>query len=212
MVKIYCRVLDADTEYKTLSITKSTTCREVIRLLLAKLRIKDRNPNLFYLTIDVVIKNPGVPIETVMILDDKACPAQLQSVYPYQGTKFTLEMKHQPQQQQQQHNTFNNKMTVVNEAIGKTSTLDSNSSRDSNNEKEYNNCTSRSSLTDESCSSTCTLDSCCSCDSSEVENYHHHHHQPLHSHLVSLGTCKDVIEHSSHIDWSSLHLRLENIN
>jgi len=28
-----------------------------------------------------------------MVLDDKACPAQLQSVYPHQGTKFTLQMK-----------------------------------------------------------------------------------------------------------------------
>jgi hypothetical protein len=28
-----------------------------------------------------------------MVLDDKACPAQLQSVYPHQGTKFTLQMR-----------------------------------------------------------------------------------------------------------------------
>lgn len=206
MVKIYSRVLNADTEYKTLSITKSTTCREVIRLLLAKLRIRDRNPNLFYLTIDVVIKNPGVPIKTVMILDDKACPAQLQSVYPYQGTKFTLEMKPEalmkmPISRVEESN--------VEQVTDKSSTLDSRSSRDSN-EKEYP-CTSRASLTDESCSSTCTLDSCCSCDSSEVE-IEPLHHQPLHSLLVH-EACQDTSKSPpSHIDWPSLYIRLESIH
>jgi len=93
VVKVFSRVLSADVEYKALSITKTTTAEEVIRMLLSKFRQKHRDPNLFFLTIEVWIRKTGIPLRSVMVLDDKACPAQLQAVYPHQGTKFTLQMK-----------------------------------------------------------------------------------------------------------------------
>lgn len=93
VVKIFTRVLVPDVEYKTLSINRTTTCREVIGMLLQKCRLRDRDPNLFFLTIDVWIRKTGIPIRSVMVLDEKTCPAQLQSVYPQQGTKFTLQMR-----------------------------------------------------------------------------------------------------------------------
>ncbi|XP_076348499.1 uncharacterized protein LOC143246173 isoform X2 [Tachypleus tridentatus] len=44
MLKIYTRVLCADMEYKTLCITRDTTSKELV---------KHRDPNLFYLTMEV---------------------------------------------------------------------------------------------------------------------------------------------------------------
>lgn len=210
MVKIYSRIPNVDTEYKTLSITKSTTCREVIRMLLAKLRMKDYNCNLFYLTIDVVIKNPGVPIQSVIILDDKACPAQLQSVYPYQGTKFTLEMKSNsiiklPVPCHPAHLTQD-----AASISSKCNTLDSRSSNESTNDKEYP-CTSRASLTDESCSSTCTLDSCCSCDSSEVESDQQHQQHENESLFSTNDGTPDILK-SPAIHWPSFYIRPESIH
>ena len=93
VVKIFTRVLVPDVEYKTLSISKGTTCREVIRMLLAKFRLRHRDPNLFFLTIDVWMRKAGVPVRSVMVLDERTCPAQLQLVYPQQGAKFTLQMR-----------------------------------------------------------------------------------------------------------------------
>ena len=92
-MKIFTRVLVPDVEYKTLSISRTTSCREVIYMLLAKFRLRNRDPNLFFLTIDVWMRKTGIPIRSVMVLDEKTCPAQLQEVYPQQGTKFTLQMR-----------------------------------------------------------------------------------------------------------------------
>lgn len=93
VVKLYAKVLCADVEYKTLSIKYQTTAREMIQLLLNKFRMKHTDPNLFYLTMEVWIRNTGIPIRTVVVLDDKACPAQIQASYPHQETKFSLVMK-----------------------------------------------------------------------------------------------------------------------
>jgi hypothetical protein len=93
MVKVYARVICSDVEYKTLSITTQTTSAEVVRILLNKFRMKHRDPNLFYLTMEVWIRKTGIPTRSVMVLDDKACPAHLQACCPHQETKFTLVMR-----------------------------------------------------------------------------------------------------------------------
>jgi hypothetical protein len=93
VVKIFTRILVHDVEYKTLSIRRTTTCREVIQMLLSKFRLKHRDPNLFFITIDVWTRKTGIPIRSVMVLDDRTCPAQLQEAYPQQGTKFTMQMR-----------------------------------------------------------------------------------------------------------------------
>lgn len=59
VVKLYAKVLCADVEYKTLSIKYHTTAREMIQLLLNKFRMKHTDPNLFYLTMEVWIRNTG---------------------------------------------------------------------------------------------------------------------------------------------------------
>jgi hypothetical protein len=93
VIKIFSKVLCSDVEYKTLSITNQTSSKEVVRLLLNKFRLKHRDPNLFYLTLEVWIRQTGIPIRSVMVLDDDTCPALLQSCYPQKDLKFSLMMR-----------------------------------------------------------------------------------------------------------------------
>jgi len=93
VVKVHSRILCPDVEYKTLSISRDTNCKQVISQLLTKFRMTHRDPNLFYLTMEVWIRNTGIPIRSVMVLDEKACPAYLQACCPHQETKFTMMMR-----------------------------------------------------------------------------------------------------------------------
>lgn len=56
---MYAKVLCQEVEYKTLSVTNQTTSKEVVRMLLSKFRLKHRDPNLFYLTMEVWIRQAG---------------------------------------------------------------------------------------------------------------------------------------------------------
>ena len=58
-VKIYCRCLRPDIEYKTLVINYQTSCKELIMMLLNKAKMKHRDPKLFYLTMEVGVRKSG---------------------------------------------------------------------------------------------------------------------------------------------------------
>lgn len=58
-IKVYARCLGSSVEYKTLSITYQTSCREVVTSLLNKYRMRHRDPNLFYLTMEVTVRRAG---------------------------------------------------------------------------------------------------------------------------------------------------------
>ena len=53
------RCLRSDIEYKTLIVNNTTTCRDLIVMLLSKYRMRHRDPKLFYLTMDIYIKRTG---------------------------------------------------------------------------------------------------------------------------------------------------------
>ncbi|XP_022253790.1 uncharacterized protein LOC106468895 isoform X2 [Limulus polyphemus] len=93
MLKIYTRVLCADMEYKTLCITRDTTSKEVVRVLLNKFRMKHRDPNLFYLTMEVWMRKTGIPIRSLMVLDDESRPAELQACHPIGETKQRISLR-----------------------------------------------------------------------------------------------------------------------
>ncbi|KAH9501841.1 hypothetical protein DERF_012652 [Dermatophagoides farinae] len=93
VIKIFTRVLCTDVEYKTLSISNHTTSQEIVQIILKKFRLNHLDPNLFYLTLEAWIKQTGIPIRSVMALDDDACPALLQSCYRQKDLKFTLVMR-----------------------------------------------------------------------------------------------------------------------
>ncbi|CAG0883879.1 unnamed protein product [Cyprideis torosa] len=93
-VKIYARCLRADIEYKTLPACNSTTTRQLITQLLSKFKMKHRDPNLFYLTMEVYVRRPGcTPVRSQLVLDDDACPAELQSCHPRGESRFFLQMR-----------------------------------------------------------------------------------------------------------------------
>ncbi|XP_075212797.1 RA domain-containing protein rau [Lycorma delicatula] len=88
-IKVYARCLRPDIEYKTLGITFQTTCHEVVQTILNKYRMRHRDPNLFYLTMEVTVRNTGV--RTVIDLDKDARPAALQSCHPKGDSRFALQ-------------------------------------------------------------------------------------------------------------------------
>lgn len=90
-IKVYARCLRPDIEYKTLSITFETTCREVVDTLLGKYRMKHRDPRLFYLCMEVAVRTAGV--RTRLALDDEAKPAVLQSCHPRGDSRFSLQTR-----------------------------------------------------------------------------------------------------------------------
>nr|CAH0099692.1 unnamed protein product [Daphnia galeata] len=92
-VKIYCRCLRPDIEYKTLVINYQTSCKELIMMLLNKAKMKHRDPKLFYLTMEVGVRKSGAPVRTLLVLDDDACPAELQACYPRGGSRFSIQMR-----------------------------------------------------------------------------------------------------------------------
>ena len=92
-IKVYARCLRSDIEYKTLSVSPQTTARELIWLLLAKFRMKHRDPNLFYLTMDISIRRTGIPLKRSLSLDDESRPVELKSCHPWGECKFTLQMR-----------------------------------------------------------------------------------------------------------------------
>ncbi|XP_063883396.1 uncharacterized protein LOC135112678 [Scylla paramamosain] len=58
-VKVYLRFMRPDMEYKTLSLSSGTTCRQLVLMLLAKFRLRHRDPNLFFVTMEVTLRTPG---------------------------------------------------------------------------------------------------------------------------------------------------------
>ncbi|XP_073987049.1 RA domain-containing protein rau [Rhodnius prolixus] len=90
-IKVYARCLRSDIEYKTLGITYQTTCKEVVQSLLNKYKMRHRDPNLFYLTMEVTVRKAG--IRTVIVLDEESRPAVLQSCHPRGDSRFSLQIR-----------------------------------------------------------------------------------------------------------------------
>ncbi|KAG7174086.1 Afadin-like 2, partial [Homarus americanus] len=94
-VKIHLRSLRPDIEYKTMSLSSSTTCRQLILMLLAKFRLRHRDPNLFFITMEVVVRAPGggAPARRLLELEDHACPAELQQCRPRGEARFSVGLR-----------------------------------------------------------------------------------------------------------------------
>lgn len=92
-IKVYASVLRSDIEYKTLSVRPQTTSKDIISSVLNKYKMKHRDPNLFYLTMEVGIRRTGIPIRTILVLDDESKPAELQACHPLGHSKFSLQMR-----------------------------------------------------------------------------------------------------------------------
>ncbi|XP_064110954.1 uncharacterized protein LOC135218516 [Macrobrachium nipponense] len=91
-VKVYLRFMRPDIEYKTLRLSTATTCRQLIVLLLAKFRLRHRDPNLFFVRMEITVRSPGegVPTRRLLVLDDQARPAELQQCRPRGDARFSV--------------------------------------------------------------------------------------------------------------------------
>jgi len=88
-IKIYAKCLKQNIEYKTLSISRSTTSAEVIWMLLSKFKMRHRDPKLFYLTMDIGV----AALSRTLSLDEDSRPAELKSCHPWGECRFTLQMR-----------------------------------------------------------------------------------------------------------------------
>ena len=90
-IRVYANCLRPHLAYKTIMISVNTTSRDVITGLLARFRMRHRDPNLYYLTMEVTV-NSGSAVETIT-LEDSSRPAELISCNPWGGGKFILRAK-----------------------------------------------------------------------------------------------------------------------
>uniref|UniRef100_A0A182PPX7 Ras-associating domain-containing protein n=1 Tax=Anopheles epiroticus TaxID=199890 RepID=A0A182PPX7_9DIPT len=90
-IKIYTACLRQDIEYKTLGISYDATSKSVVQQVLRRCKMRHRDPRLFYLTMEVTVRRPGV--KSVLELDDEARPALLQACHPKGDSRFCLQQK-----------------------------------------------------------------------------------------------------------------------
>lgn len=92
-IRFHTFSLNKDVEYKTLSISKETTSKQVISMLLNKFKLKHRDSNLYFITMEIIIRKSGIPFRSVIVLNDEASPAQLKACYPNDELKFSIQSK-----------------------------------------------------------------------------------------------------------------------
>lgn len=90
-IKVFTSCLKIDIEYKTLGIQWDTTSKEVIGQLLKRLKMRHRDPRLFYLSMEVIIRRAGV--KKILALDDDTRPAILQACHPKGESRFCLQLR-----------------------------------------------------------------------------------------------------------------------
>ncbi|XP_058060085.1 uncharacterized protein LOC131210810 [Anopheles bellator] len=90
-IKIYTACLRQDIEYKTLGISYDATSKSVVQQVLRRCKMRHRDPRLFYLTMEVTVRRPGV--KSLLELDDEARPALLQACHPKGDSRFCLQQK-----------------------------------------------------------------------------------------------------------------------
>ena len=90
-IKVYAQCLRPHLSYKTVVVTPHTTSKQVILGLLSRFRMRHRDPNLFYLTMEVTVGGPAD--RQTILLEDNARPSEMISCNPWGGCKFILQAK-----------------------------------------------------------------------------------------------------------------------
>ncbi|GAU89328.1 hypothetical protein RvY_01887 [Ramazzottius varieornatus] len=96
VIKVYCGVLRPDVDYKTLFISNYTSSRDVVEMLLRKCKIRNRDANLYYLTMDISLQcmDSGTLVTSFVVLEDEAQPLDLKTCQPtHSHLQFTLRCK-----------------------------------------------------------------------------------------------------------------------
>ena len=89
-IKVYAQCLRPHLSYKTVVVTPHTTSKQVILGLLSRFRMRHRDPNLFYLTMEVTVGPEG---RQTITLEDNTRPVEMISCNPWATPKFILQTK-----------------------------------------------------------------------------------------------------------------------
>ena len=94
VVKVYS-YLEEGINYKSLKISSSTTVSQVVHTVLRKYRMMDKDPSLFYLTLELCDNNPtqeGLTKKT-LVLDMDNRLMEFSSCHTWFDCKYVLRMK-----------------------------------------------------------------------------------------------------------------------
>ena len=89
-IKVHAQCLRPHLSYKTVVISGQTTSKQVVLGLLSRFRMCHRDPNLYYLTMEVTVGPEG---QQTIILEDNARPVEMISCNPWATPKFILQTK-----------------------------------------------------------------------------------------------------------------------
>ena len=89
-IKVHAQCLRPHLSYKTVVISGQTTSKQVVLGLLSRFRMRHRDPNLYYLTMEVTVGPEG---QQTIILEDNARPVEMISCNPWATPKFILQTK-----------------------------------------------------------------------------------------------------------------------
>ena len=89
-IKVHAQCLRPHLSYKTVVISGQTTSKQVVLGLLSRFRMRHRDPNLYYLTMEVTVGSEG---RQTIILEDNARPVEMISCNPWATPKFILQTK-----------------------------------------------------------------------------------------------------------------------
>ena len=89
-IKVHAQCLRPHLSYKTVVISGQTTSKQVVLGLLSRFRMRHRDPNLYYLTMEVTVGPEG---QETIILEDNARPVEMISCNPWATPKFILQTK-----------------------------------------------------------------------------------------------------------------------
>ena len=89
-IKVHAQCLRPHLAYKTVVISGHTTSKQVVLGLLSRFRMRHRDPNLYYLTMEVTVGTEG---QQTIVLEDNARPVEMISCNPWASPKFILQTK-----------------------------------------------------------------------------------------------------------------------
>jgi len=92
-IRVYTGAVHADSDYKTLYVPASTNAEQIVHELFSKFRSRFRDPNLFYLTMEIFTRHEGNLVTSRLPLDPKSKPLELQSFHPKDKCRFVLSLR-----------------------------------------------------------------------------------------------------------------------
>jgi len=89
-IRVYTSTVRSDTTYYTFFVGSAMTTDDLIQMALTRLRLRPKDPQLFYLTMELDTKLEASDVRNVLVLDPSSKPYELQACHPKEKSKFVL--------------------------------------------------------------------------------------------------------------------------